>query len=257
MHRLSVFGRHSEKYKIMKNLIALLAITLVSLQSCQEQKTAEVKGVMSAGALHEIMGGNLEANMNLEELKDLPNLYALGAVEGLKGEIQIFNSKPYVSEVSPKIMDIDTTYGAKAAMLVYAQVPEWKEISIPKAILTMKQFDSFIYHTAAREGLDNTQAFPFLIEGYVRKIDWHVVDWDENSTDKHTHENHRLTGMMGTTVQEKATIVGFYSRNNTGEFIPHDANWHMHFISENERTAAHVDDLLLGEYMTLKLPKTD
>ncbi|MCW5518722.1 acetolactate decarboxylase [Aureitalea sp. L0-47] len=239
----------------MKNTIYILAITIVSLQSCQEQQSASVDGVQSAGALHEIMSGNLEANMSLEELKDIPNLYALGAVEGLKGEIQIFNSKPYVSEVSPKIMDIDTTFSAKAAMIVYAQVPEWKEISIPKAILTTKQFDSFVYHTAAKEGLDNSKPFPFLIEGYVRKIDWHVVDWDQNSSTTHSHENHRLTGVMGVTVQEKATILGFYSKNHTGVYVPHDTNWHMHFISENERTAAHIDDMLFGEYMTLKLPK--
>lgn len=239
----------------MKNSIFILAFALLSLYGCQEQKTASVDGVESAGALHEIMSGDLNAKMSLDELKGIPNLYALGAVEGLKGEIQIINSKPYVSRVSPQIMDVDTTFTANAAMIVYAQVPEWKEISIPKAILTMKQFDSFLFHTAAKEGLDNTKPIPFLIEGYVRKIDWHVVDWDQNSNTQHSHENHRLTGMMGTTVQEKATILGFYSKNHSGVYIPHDVNWHMHFVSENEKVAAHIDDLLLGEYMTLKLPK--
>jgi acetolactate decarboxylase len=239
----------------MKNTIYILAISLVFLQSCQEKKTASVEGVASAGALHEIMSGNLQANKSLEDLKGIPNLYALGAVEGLKGEVQIIDSKAYVSRVSPQQMEIDTTFSANAAMVVYAQVPEWKEISIPKAILTMKQFDSFLYHTAAKEGLDNSKPFPFMIEGHVRKIDWHVVDWDQNSNIEHTHENHRLTGLMGVTVQEKATILGFYSQNHSGVYVPHDVNWHMHFVAENERVAAHIDDLLLGEYMTLKLPK--
>ncbi len=241
----------------MKLHILSILSAAILLFGCQNNNIKTVEGVQSAGALHNVMSGKLEAAISLSELKDIPNLYALGPVEGLKGEIQIFNSKPYVSQVSPNQLDIDTTFGAKAAMLVYAQVPEWQEISIPKAILTLQQFEGYLPSVARREGIDISKPFPFMIEGNVRKLGWHVVDWDENSGMEHSHKSHQLTGLKGVTMQDRVKIIGFYSTGHTGVYVPHDSNWHMHFVLGNERVAGHLDELLFGEYMTLKLPKTD
>lgn len=237
-------------------ILSILSVAFL-LYGCENKSIKTIDGVKSAGALHDVMSGKLEATISLDELKGIPNLYALGPVEGLKGEIQIFNSKPYVSRVSPNQLDIDTTFSAKAAMLVYAQVPEWKEISIPKAILTLQQFELFLTGMAKKEGVDTTKPFPFMIEGHVRKLGWHVVDWDENSGMEHSHKSHQLTGLKGVTLQDRVRIIGFYSTEHSGVFVPHDANWHMHFVLGNERVAGHLDELLLDEYMTLKLPKTD
>ena len=46
--------------------------------------------------------GDLSSKIDLMELENLENLYALGAVEQLKGEILIMNSKPYISSCEHK-----------------------------------------------------------------------------------------------------------------------------------------------------------
>ena len=93
-----------------------------------------------------------------------------------------------------------------------------------------------------------------MMEGYIRKINWHIVNWDENSSN-HSRETHMNSGLNGIIVEEDVEILGFYSKDHKGVYTHHDENWHMHFTAKDQNLAAHLDDLLLGEYMTLKLPK--
>lgn len=238
----------------MRILLAILALIILSLQSCKQETTDSVEGIEHVGALKEIMSGNLDSNIKLDELKEVPNLYALGAMAGLKGEIQIINSQPYNSRVTAENFTVDKDFNASAALLVYTQVPEWQEFSIPKAILTLKQFEDFLEYTAVKAGVDTSRPFPFMIDGYVRKIDWHIVNWDENNA-SHSRESHLASGLNGIMVEEDVEILGFYSKDHKGIYTHHDANWHMHFNAKDQNLAGHLDDLLLGEYMTLKLPK--
>ena len=238
----------------MRILLAIIVVTTLSLQSCKQETTGSVEGIKHAGALKDIMSGDLESKISLDELKEIPNLYALGASAGLKGEIQVFNSRPYRSRVTTEQYVIDEDFNANAALLVYTQVPEWQEISIPKAILTLRQFSDFLEYTAIRAGVDTSQPFPFMIEGYVRKIDWHIVNWDENNVN-HSRDAHLKSGLNGIMVEENVEILGFYSKDHKGIYTHHDENWHMHFNAKDQNLAGHLDDLLLGEYMTLKLPK--
>ncbi len=237
----------------MRKVLFLLSIVFLALTAC-EQKSNIVDGVEYSGALREIMEGKLDATITLNELKSIPNLYALGVVEGLKGEIQIFNSQPYNSKRSPEMATIYRNFQDNAALLVYAQVPEWQEISIPKAILTKKQFEVYLEYTAVKAGVDTSKPFPFMVEGYIRKMNWHIVNWDENNNN-HSHEAHKKSGLIGVLVDEKVNIIGFFSKNHKGLFTHHTTNMHMHFKVENQKLAGHTDDFLLGEYMTLKLPK--
>ncbi|KAA3623189.1 MAG: decarboxylase [Flavobacterium sp.] len=238
----------------MKILIAISTVAILSFQSCNQQGKNSAKGVQHAGTLQEIMSGKLDASISLKELQEIPNLYALGAAEGLKGEIQIFNSKPYVSSVTPEQLVVENDFSSKAALLVYAQVPEWQEVSIPKAILTLKQFEDFLEYSALKAEIDTSKPFPFMIEGHIRKINWHVVNWNENNVN-HSREAHMASGLNGIVVEENVEIIGFYSKDHKGVYTHHNANWHMHFRAKDQNLAGHLDDLLLGEYMTLKLPK--
>lgn len=239
----------------MKKVIFILAMLSIVLVSCgQKQKGKSVDGVQYAGSLMEVMNGKIDAVITLNELKSIPNLYGLGPVEGLKGEIQIFNSRPVVSNVIPKGLSTHSNFQDKAAMLVYAQVPEWQEIQVPKAILTKKQFEEYIEYTAVKAGLDINEPFPFLLEGHIRKINWHIIDWDPNRND-HSPQTHRNSGLNGVVVEERVEIIGFYSTKHKGVFTHHDSNVHMHFNCTDIELAGHLDDILLGEYMTLKLPK--
>ena len=77
----------------MKRLLAVpFAIALLAAS-----KNYEVKWV---GEMHKVMMmGEDQGIISLATLKAKPNLYALGPVEGLNGEITILNGQPSIAVV--------------------------------------------------------------------------------------------------------------------------------------------------------------
>ena len=49
-------------------------------------------------------------------------------------------------------------------------------------------------------------------------------------------------------------MLGFYSDSHHAIFTHHTTNMHMHVKTDNNEIAGHVDALVLGEGMILKLP---
>ena len=54
--------------------------------------------------------GDISAKVSLSKLKSIKHLYALGAIENLRGEIQIFNSKPYNTSVVDSSLIFDNSF---------------------------------------------------------------------------------------------------------------------------------------------------
>lgn len=210
--------------------------------------------VVSSGSLHDLMQGNLKATISLKDFAKTPHLYAVGALENLKGEVQIFDGKSLVSRKSDEMVLIDKTFNSSAALLVYAVVEEWQEIKIPSMIKSHKQFEIFVQQAAEKAGLDTTKPFPFLLSGDILKLDWHIVFWDENNTN-HTEQSHVNSGLNGVLANGEVEILGFYSQNHEGVFTHKGQKTHMHFHTKSTKLAGHVDSIFLGAYMTLKLPK--
>ena len=101
-----------------KSIYSILIILVLVGVSCQSNnKNTTVK---HAGALKTIMSGNIQAKLSLDSLRRKKHLYALGAVENLKGEIQIFNGEPSNSFVVDGNFHLDDSYINKASLLVYA-----------------------------------------------------------------------------------------------------------------------------------------
>lgn len=200
-----------------------------------------------------MMEGDLTGTTSLVEYENIPNLYALGAVEGLKGEIQIFNSKVFNTFVQNDLLQIDGTYTNNAALLVFAQVPSWREINIPDTIKSVSSLEQFIAMVAEENEQEIKKPFPFLLEGEVNSLKWHVIDWKEGDS-IHTPQKHKESGLQGTLGNRKVEVLGFYSNSHHRIFTHHSSNVHMHFRTEDDSLAGHVDELLPGE-MVLKLPK--
>jgi hypothetical protein len=51
-----------------------------------------------------------------------------------------------------------------------------------------------------------------------------------------------------------AAVLGFYSNSHHAIFTHHTTNMHLHLKTLDNLLAGHIDDLILGEGMTLKLP---
>lgn len=242
----------------MKNLFVLLSMLfMMSCNSFEQKTTPHSLGytVEYAGALKNMMHkGDISAKADLSAFNDRQHFYALGAIENLKGEIQIFNSKPFNSIVRGDTLYFDRSYELKATLVVYASVEKWQSIVIPDNISSYEELESFITQTSLDYGLNNKAPFPFLIEGTIASADWHVIDWPAGDT-VHTHQKHKSSGLNGTVNNRPVQLLGFYSNAHHTIFTHHSTNMHIHIKTEDNEIAGHLDGLILGKGMILKLPE--
>jgi alpha-acetolactate decarboxylase len=232
-------------------LFILLAMLTISCET-KVDKTEKVQ-VHHAGALKTIMSGNITAVISLDSLSNKKNLYALGAMENLQGEIQVFNSVPYNSMLADSSLQFSDSYNVKASLLVYAEVEEWNKFNLDN-IITKEDLEKIIFETAKANDINTELPFPFLLKGNVASLDWHVINWVVGD-EIHTHKKHKEAGLNGRLINESVEILGFYSSKHKAIFTHHSTNMHLHFKTKDATIAGHVDDLLLNETLLLKLPK--
>lgn len=233
------------------SFVILLAIAFMS---CNEKKTIN-STVQHRGALMNLMSGNLEATASLDSLETLPHLYALGALENLDGEIQIFDSESYVSKTDiNNSVKLENNFNHKASLLVYAQVSEWSDGIELDTFNDNSNLEKQIKRLAIQQGINVNRPFPFLLKGTGSTLNWHVIQWPEGDMD-HTHKKHRESGAHGVLENKEVEIIGFYSEKHKAVFTHHTTFLHMHFKTENkESIAGHVDGIS-GEDLKLYLPQ--
>tara|TARA_B110000046_G_scaffold6876_1_gene7279 strand:+ start:2825 stop:3544 length:720 start_codon:yes stop_codon:yes gene_type:complete len=239
----------------MKNL---LFIVLSILVSCSTNPSNQPNFIVEhEGALKNMMHkGDISAKADLSELKETEHLYAIGALENLKGEIQIFNGKPFNTSVTDSSLSFNNSFDIKVTLLVYASVSKWKSINVPDHVVTYEQLESYIAEIAKKNNVNIEEPFPFLIEGTPKSFDWHVINWKDGDTE-HSHEKHVSSGLHGTLENKAVEMLGFYSNSHHAIFTHHTTNMHIHVKTVDNKVAGHVDRLTLGEGMTLKLPEIE
>ena len=234
--------------------IIVLVFFTIAFLSCRDKESKTISTeVKHSGALRTIMSGNIQSVISLDTLSKMKNLYALGAVDNLKGEIQIFDSRPSNSFVVDSSLQIKDSYNLKASLLVYAEIEAWDSFQIENS-KTKSDLEKQIFKIATDIGIDTEKPFPFLLDGTIASLDWHVINWKDG--DKiHSHKKHKESGLNGTLENKKVQIIGFYSTKHKAVFTHHTTNMHMHFKTDGNDIAGHIDDLLLNQIVTLKLPK--
>jgi acetolactate decarboxylase len=213
-----------------------------------------------AGALRDIMHkGDLSRKKGLKILGEKPeNLYALGAVEGLKGEILIWNGKPFIGYVSAdSVVKIDTSFERNATLLVYAFIKNWQPFDVPDSIETYEELDVFIGQLASKNGFNPTEKpFPFLMKGKMATLDGHILNWRDGDTE-HSHQKHIESGWHQQLTNVDVDILGFYSTEHKTIWTHHSTNMHLHFLTNDHQISGHLDDLTLDEKVKYQiwLPK--
>ena len=237
----------------MKYPISILIVLFILSCSPSVEKTTAFE-VQHKGALMNFMHkGDISAKADLNDLQNQEHLYALGAVENLKGEIMIMNSEPYISSVQNEEMIVDHSFDHKASLLVYASVGKWKTFEIPAEITSYQDMEKHIEQVASEVGINTDEPFPFLLKGVAASFDWHVIDWPEGDTE-HSHEKHIHSGLNGTITDQEVEILGFYSNSHHAIFTHHSTNMHLHVQTMDGTVYGHLDELVLGRGMTLSLP---
>ena len=235
-------------------LISTFALVLTGYSCRSGQGEGKPIPVVYKGALKNMMRkGDISAKAHLNSLKDSSHLYAIGALENLKGEIQIFDGNAFNTSVQGGEIDFDQSFTKKATLLVYAMVDQWTSYPIPNAISTRDQLQNFIKQTARDHGVDIRTPFPFQVKGTVKTLDWHIIDWKTGDTE-HSHEKHITSGLHGRLRDQAVELLGFYSDSHHGIFTHHSTNLHVHFKTIDGAIAGHADNYELAPGMTLELP---
>ena len=238
---------------MIKYLIILLII--ISFTSCKtENKDTTKFKVEYSGALKNMMHkGDVSAKVDLKMFENVEHFYALGAMEDLKGEIQIFDSESFNTMVVDNTLSFDNSFNKKATLFVHASINKWQSFKIPENIVTYKQLENYIGQTAKDNQIKIDEPFPFLLEGTPKLIDWHVIKWIEGDME-HSHEKHIKSGLNGTLNSKQVDMLGFYSDSHHAIFTHHTTNMHIHVKTVDNKLAGHVDGLTLEKGMILKLP---
>lgn len=234
----------------------LFSLLFLLLLACKEEKSAVIIPVESAGTLRQIMQeGDISAKIDLQTLSGKPNLYGLGAAEGLKGEIMIWQGDAYQTTVAGSGLATYDGFRKKASLLVYSEVSSWDSIPLPPEIDDLKTLEGFLVQAATDLGIDTKHPFPFLLKGQPAIVSWHVIDWDANDTE-HTHAKHQQAGMRSGWKNTPIEIIGFYGPT-PGIFTHHGSHIHLHATTPDRRLVAHLDQATGISSMRLYLPKVE
>jgi len=234
------------KMNFKTTLLGLTILTFTSCSSTAQQKTNTVKIV---GQMKNVMWkGQLYGNINLDTIANKTNLYGLGPIEYLSGEILIIDSKSYKSTVvSDTTMKVEETYNIKAPFFGYANISKWTEQTLPDSIQTIQQLETYLDKVTK----NSPRPFMFKLTGTVAQATIHIVNLPKGSKVSSPDEAHK--GQKNYELQnEQAHIIGFFSTEHKAIFTHHNTFLHMHLITADREKMGHLDEVLF-KIGTMKL----
>ena len=209
--------------------------------------------------------GKAASVVSLEDLAGRKGLYAMGPIDGLDGEITVFDSKPYITKVRGTDYIAENTWKHGAFFLVWTEQKNWSDIPLPASVKGYVDLQNFVKAQAQAAGIDITKPFPFLLSGTPVEIKWHI-NVDRTEGKPITKESFYKSKQPFVTRNEPVDIIGFYSEHHAGVFLTKytpvikegssmENVIHIHLVSRASKASGHIDDLTLGEGMVLRLPK--
>ncbi len=230
------------------------AIAAGTLSACATQTTVQQFGGMKA-VMRE---GQTQPRIALSDATSKPGAIAVGAIEGLNGEVTIVDSEVFVAR--PDGTGISMSGPApqpagSATLLTLSHVDEWQDIRIPQSA-SGADLDTMIARLAAAKGLDTSKPFPIQIVGRVDSINIHVVNgYCPHGVDlgSQTAQPWHFDSSSPTQVR----IVGFFAPNAGGVMTHHGSDTHLHalFTLDGAIATGHIDAVTVAEGATLRLPK--
>lgn len=234
----------------MKYCIALLILALTHRHCVLNAQPANTVRVV--GEMRNVMWkGELSGNIYLDTIAKKKDLYGLGPLENLAGEIVIVDGKAYKSTVvSGTSMKVEETYDIRAPFFGYANIPKWTYRSLPDTVRTIGDLERYLDATTK----DHARPFMFRLIGTVEKAKIHIVNLPEGSTVRSPAEAHegQVTYHLANAQSE---IIGFFSTQHKSIFTHHDTFIHMHLITTDRQSMGHLDEMLIKKgTMNLWLP---
>lgn len=257
MRRAGKTGARGAHLLTMKRpLTAPLFLLLLGACAATDPPRAQRLALRTDGALramfHEGATGEV---VNLGELLPNPNLYGVGALTELRGEVTIVGGVAHLSwpdgRDGVRHAAVNTT-DEGASLLVTAEVGAWREVTTTRRIL-FEDLDAEVAALATQVGLDPEGRFPFLVEGVVEDLAWHVIDGTRLPAGGGSHEDHLRASVQKVSPRVRATLVGFHSKRDMGVFTHRGSHTHVHAVIAGAGSG-HVDHVVLPAGTVVRFP---
>jgi acetolactate decarboxylase len=215
---------------------------------------AATPNVHTLGASSALKTGDLSSHANLVDFRTLKNLYALGPVTRMGGEVTVFDSQPAVALVRDGKVTVSPSWDYQPPFFVYSQVQRWQAIALPEDVRETADLQAFIEKIAAVHGVDLEQAFAFRVTAMAAQLGYHVFNMPPDAVIGAQPLASYNTGWK--TERCAVELLGFYSRHHEGVFLGAGARMHIHFRTTDGSQAGHVDDFQLARGGQLWLPQS-
>ncbi len=238
----------------MKNHTLFLLFFLFLLSSCTHPKQESDTTVNLVGQMKDVMWkGELFGKIDLDTLSNKGDLYGLGPVEYLSGEILVLDGIAYKSTVlSDTSMKVEETFALKAPFFAYAQISHWVSGELPDSIQTINDLEFYLSQLPfAADG----QPFFFQLSGMVKQALIHVVNLPKGTQVRSLEDAHQ--GKTAYRIEAvPVDILGFFSTKHKTIFTHHDTYLHLHLITKDRKEMGHLDEVRFGKgQMKLLFPK--
>jgi acetolactate decarboxylase len=203
----------------------------------------EGQEVRHAGAMRRVMTGvSLENNLLWDTLSS-HQLYGIGPLDRLTGEVTVVDGIIYIAKVN-EVGEVVTTpvQSAAAPFGVYINLGDQVSVRAHEDLNNLDSIERLIITKAREAGLNTETPFMFIVKG---KFDWiklHVLDKPADEQE-HNHELHDKAKKYVEYTDISGELIGFYSLHHEGVFTHRGSYTHIHFISRDKAIMGHLDGI--------------
>lgn len=208
--------------------------------------------VLWQGSLRAVHGGDVSGKVPLQQFAGKQNLYAVGPVADLDGEITAIAGKVYIARVRHGDVVTDSNLSTSASFLVWSEVGAWKpSVHLGAKIDDHAQLEKQVEALATKAGIDTSKPFPFKLEGVLDSVDYHVL---VPRTHQQAQPGHSDGAKRMSSKNSDAEIIGFFSKNHEGVFTHKSSFAHLHVVVRNGYSG-HVDEISASAGVRVSFPR--
>ena len=207
--------------------------------------------VETYGTLQEVLRQGQDQGRVVVAEAATPHAVGLGALEGLAGEVVIFEGQMYTGRVdSDRVVSDRGTERDEAAFLAVAEVPVWNELTVARTV-SLADLSLMLAEISGENALGEFDTFPFAIEGELLNLESHVINGSCPIANPDGPPPARQSAP-----RSQGRLVGFYTTLPPGKLTHHGSSLHVHVVLAGKKPlVAHVDEVTITAGSTLLVPK--
>jgi acetolactate decarboxylase len=234
--------KHRPSAILSRRSVIAAAATGASLAFSTQRPRADAGNLELVGDLRKIGDNSLAASTTLRRIVNRSGMFGIGMVEGLAGELLVFDSFAYLGFFDGFDYRTRILSDAPIAFGAYAHVPNWRSSPLPPDVTTFRQLESHIPQAARAMGLDPSRPLPVRIDAQVASMRWFIVNGMGNLQPS-PRDSFVRRFFRGGLDDVEIEAFGIHTTAHRGVFTNMQSDMHLHFrTTGGEPFVGHIDD---------------